>query len=104
MTILFDDGTPLPLRPCLTGHIVHPVQKLGWSGMTDGAVLSRASGQYDLFVTTDRNLRHQQNLSGLALAILELPTTSWPKLFPHIDKIRDAVNRIGKGDFHELVL
>jgi hypothetical protein len=72
--------------------------------MTDGALLARAEGRYDLFVTADRNLRYQQNLSGLDLAILVLPTPSWPKLFPHIEKIRDTINHIEKGDYQELEL
>jgi hypothetical protein len=104
MTILFDESTPFPLRSGLTGHVVHTVQELGWSGMKDGALLARAEGKYDLFVTADQNLRHQQNLSGLNLAILVLPTPSWPKLFPHIEKIRDAINRLEKGVCQELDL
>lgn len=104
MTLLFDEGTPLPLRACLTGHVVHTVQELGWSSMSDGALLARAEGLFDVFITADRNLRHQQNLSNLTLAILVLPTPSWPKLSPHANKIRDAVHRLGKGECHELVL
>ena len=104
MRVLFDEGTPLPLREHLIGHSVQTVQQLGWSGATDRELLARAEGTYDVFVTTDRNLRHQQNLSDLILAILVLPTPSWPKLLHHADKIRDEINQINRGEFKELKL
>jgi len=104
MRVLFDEGTPLPLREHLIGHSVQTVPKLGWSGATDRELLARAEGIYDVFITTDRNLRHQQNLSGLTLAILVLPTPSWPRLLLHADKIRDEINQIKRGQFRELKL
>jgi predicted nuclease of predicted toxin-antitoxin system len=104
MRVLFDEGTLLPLSEYLVGYSIQTVQKLGWSGATDRELLARAEGNYDVFITTDRNLRHQQNLSGLTLAILVLPTPSWPKLLHHADKIRDEMNQIKRGECKELKL
>jgi predicted nuclease of predicted toxin-antitoxin system len=101
MKVLFDEGTPLPLRKHLVGHRVETVQELGWSAATDGELLARAEGVYDAFITTDRNLRHQQNLAGIKLAILVLPIPSWPKLAPSTDKILEALNQIKPGQIIE---
>jgi len=76
MRILFDQGTPAPLRNALTPHIVETAYEKGWSNLSNGDLLNAAENNlFDLFVTTDQNLRYQQNLSGRKLAILVLPTT-----------------------------
>jgi hypothetical protein len=76
--------------------------KWGWSQLGNGALLSAAETKFEALITTDRNLRHQQNLSGLHLAILVLPTTSWPKIHTHVDEIIAAIGRLRPGDFVEL--
>lgn len=80
MRILFDQGTPAPLRRALTGHTVSTAYEMGWSELDNGALLQAADTDFDALVTTDQNLRHQQNLSSRRLAILVLPTTSWPQI------------------------
>ena len=76
MRVLFDQGTPVPLREYLTGHQVQTAFELDWSRLSNGELLAAAEGQFDVLVTTDRNLRHQQSLAGRKLAVLVLPTTS----------------------------
>ena len=78
MRILFDQGVPAPLRDYLPGHEIRTAYELGWSALRNGELLSRAEAQFDALITTDRNLKSQQNLSGLRIAILVLPTTSCP--------------------------
>jgi hypothetical protein len=80
MRILFDQGTPVPLKEYLSEHQVQTAYELGWSWLPNGELLAAAEGRFDVLVTTDRNLRFQQSLSGRKLAVLVLPTTSWPKL------------------------
>lgn len=53
-------------------------------------------------MTTDKNLRHQQNLSDLGLSILVLPTTSWPKIQANTDRIAAALDNLQPGEFKEL--
>lgn len=65
--------------------------ELGWSTLRNGDLLAQAEQQFDALVTTDRNLRNQQNLSGRRIAILVLPTTSWPRLQKMTDRIASAV-------------
>jgi hypothetical protein len=102
MRILFDQGTPPPLRHALTGHIVSTAFEMGWSQLANGDLLRAAESSFDVFITTDRNLRYQQNLSGRRLAILTLWTTSWPSISRHLPEIADAVDKLSSGDFVEL--
>ena len=69
MRVLFDQGTPAPLR----GHLKHDVATvldLGWSTLSNGEVLGRAEAAgFDVLVTTDQNLKYQQNLPRRRVAI-----------------------------------
>jgi hypothetical protein len=102
MRILFDHGTPAPLRRALTGHSVSTAYEMGWTELDNGALLKAAEADFDALVTTDRNLRYQQNLTGRRLAILVLPTTSWPKIQAHAARIAAAVDALRPGDIIEL--
>jgi len=102
MRILFDQGTPVPLKQQLSGHQVETAYELGWSRLTNGDLLAAAEGRFDVLVTTDRNLRHQQSLSGRKLAVLVLPTTSWPRLQSQIQGIVSALASLKPGEYLEL--
>jgi len=99
MRILFDHGTPAPLRHALTGHSVSTAYEMSWTQLDNGALLGAADKQFDVLITTDRNLRYQQNLAGYRLAILVLPTTSWPKIRVHEAQVIAAVSALRPGDF-----
>ena len=102
MKILFDQGTPAPLRRLLAGHSISTAYEMGWAKLENGDLLSAAEAAFDAFITTDQNLRYQQNLAGRRLAILVLPTTSWPMIQLHLPKVAVAVNTLRLGDFVEL--
>ena len=104
MRILFDQGTPAPVRHALAGHTVSTAFERGWSQFANGELLAAAEESFDALITTDRNLRHQQNLTDRRLAILTLWTTSWPKIQQHLPKIVEVVNELRPGDFIELRL
>lgn len=104
MRILFDQGTPDPLRRSLSGHIVSTAFEMGWATLVNGALLAAAETQFDVFVTTDRNLKYQQNLIGRRLAILVLPFANWPRLQKHLPTIVSAIESMTPGDFVELAL
>jgi predicted nuclease of predicted toxin-antitoxin system len=70
--ILLDEQMPRRLARHLTGHEVRTVQQCGWAGLRNGALLMRAAAGFDIFITGDRNLEHQQNLSGSPLCVLVL--------------------------------
>ena len=102
MKILFDQGTPAPLRKSLAPHSVSTAFEMGWAEVENGDLLAAAEKVFDAFITTDKNLRYQQNLSARELAILVLPTTSWPEIQKHLGPISDVVNALKPGDFIEL--
>jgi hypothetical protein len=99
MKILFDHGTPVPLRHQLSGHEISTAYEMGWATLSNGDLLAAAEKSFDAFITTDQNLRYQQNLAGRRLAILVLPTTSWPEIQKHTNKVADSVNALKPGDF-----
>jgi predicted nuclease of predicted toxin-antitoxin system len=102
MRILFDQGTPVPLRHSLAAHSVATAFEMGWSDLENGELLVAAEAQFDALVTTDQNLRYQQNLQGRRLAILVLPTTNWPEIRNHVGEIVAAVNSLQAGEYREL--
>ena len=72
MKVLLDVCTPIQVRQALPSHEVHTAAKLGWGALENGALLQAAEAAgFDLLIICDKNLRHQQNLAGRRLAILE---------------------------------
>ena len=63
MNILLDECTPRVVKKRLSHLAIRTVQEMGWSGVKNGVLLKLADQQFDVFITTDKNLRHQQNLS-----------------------------------------
>jgi hypothetical protein len=102
MKVLFDQGTPVPLRRALPAESVTTVYEQGWSTLKNGQLLAIAEqAGFDVFITTDQNLKHQQQLTGRHLAILVLGTTSWPRIRPHGDAIRQIVEHLIPGAYQE---
>ena len=103
MRILFDHGTPFPLRGALTGHSIARAQDLGWDRLSNGELLTAAEqAGFALLLTTDKNIRYQQNLAGRTIAILVLGTSQWPVLRRHVQRIADAVNAVTPGSYTEI--
>jgi hypothetical protein len=102
MKILFDHGTPAPLRRALAGHTVSTAYEMGWTALDNGALLKAAETDFEALITTDQNLRYQQNLTGRRLAILVLPTTRWPKIQAHETEVVAAGNALRSSDVVEL--
>lgn len=78
MRFLFDECLPGRLRRHLPGHEFSTVQREGWAGVKNGRLLAQitASGRFDVFVTVDKNLPHQQNLGGIPFAVVVLRARS----------------------------
>src|SRR5438094_571600 len=62
MKILLDECVPSPMQSQLGNHVCATVQDRGWSGVRNGDLLQRAEAEFDLFITSDQNIRYQQNL------------------------------------------
>ena len=104
MRVLFDQGTPVPLRNCLPEHKVATAAEMGWSTLSNGELLDAADREFDLLVTTDQALRTEQNLSKRKIAILVLPFASWPRLEPHAETIAPQVATVRLGEYVEIDL
>jgi hypothetical protein len=103
MRILFDQGTPAPLRYFLVEHRIETTYERGWSDLSNGSLLAAAeNASFELLVTTDQNLLYQQNLSARNIAILVLPTTRWPLIKTNVAAVVAAVNSMQPGQFREL--
>jgi len=104
MRVLFDQGTPVPLRTHLAGHDVVTAFDAGWAELSNGELLDAAEAQFDVLVTTDKQLGYQQNLTGRRIAIVVLPHASWPKLEPSAAEIAAAVAATHPGSYTEIDL
>lgn len=103
MRILFDQGTPVPLRQALKHHVVDTVYERGWSLLKNGDLLDIAERDgYPVFVTTDKNLKYQQHLSSRRMAIVVLGTTSWPRIQHAITDVVRAIDGLAIGAYLEL--
>src|SRR5208282_6005898 len=105
MLILFDQATPVPIRPYLEGHSVRTAAQQGWDRLRNGDLLIAAEeAGFDLLLTTDRDMRHQQNLAGRKIAVVVLGQQQWPQLRPHVRLVVEAVNAAVPGSYLEIDL
>lgn len=103
MRVLFDQGTPVPLRKHLAAHQVATIFELGWNKLKNGELLQKAEESgFSVLVTTDQNLRYQQNLAGRKIAIVVLATTSWPRIERAVESVAKAVNTAAPGSYVEV--
>jgi hypothetical protein len=103
MLIIFDQATPVPIRPYLEGHTVRTAAQQGWDKLRNGDLLTAAEeAGFDILLTTDKNMRYQQNLAGRKIAIVVLGQQQWPRLRPHIQRVIAAVNAATLGSFAEV--
>ncbi len=105
MRVLFDQGTPVPLRQALAGHRVSTAYELGWATLKNGELLRSAEEQgFEVLVTTDTNLRYQQNLTARRIAVVVLSTTSWPRIRVVAAHVASAVNSASNGSYVEVAV
>ena len=102
MNILLDECTPRIVKMRLSHLAISTVQEMGWAGIKNGALLKLAEAQFEVFNTTDKNLRHQQNLAKRKLAFILLPTNQVPIVAALVPEIEAALNKIRTGDFVEI--
>jgi len=101
--ILFDQGTPVPLRRSLPDHDVVTAFERGWQALKNGELLSAAEAEgFAAFITTDQNLRHQQSLEARRLAVVVLMITDWRLIRQHLDHVAQAVAALKPGAYVEL--
>jgi len=97
--ILFDENVPRKFRSHLIGHSIATVQELGWSSLRNGELLRQANEQFDVLVTVDKNLRYQQNFTGLSIAVITILVrfNKLPFLIPMAPRILAALRTLTPG-------
>ena len=95
--ILLDQNTPYGLRSSFPGHEAKTAYELGWAELANGDLL-----RGDAMVTCDQNIRYQQNMAERKIALVVLTTNNWDLLKANLDRIRDAIDRVGPGTFESL--
>ena len=93
MRLLLDESLPVKLRRSLPEHDVRTVVEMGWSGVKNGKLLALAANAFDAFVTVDKNLPYQQNLTTLPIAVIVLDALSneLPALLPLLPALEQAL-------------
>jgi len=100
MRILFDQGTPVAIRKSLPGHVVKTAYEQGWSALLNGELLRVADeAGFEVLLTTDKNLAHQQNLSRRKIAIVVLGRSRWTLIKPVLSRIAEAVKAAKPGSY-----
>ncbi|HMD85985.1 MAG TPA: hypothetical protein VKO18_14925 [Terriglobia bacterium] len=100
MLILFDNGTPAPLRDALNGHVVVEAIDRGWDRLLNGELIAAAEAAgFELLLTTDKNMRYQQDLEGRKIAFVVIGNQQWPTLRRYVER---AINAATPGSYTEV--
>ena len=103
MRVLFDNGTPRGLASALATHTVEEARAHGWDTLHNGDLLDAAEAAgFEIFVTTDRNIRFQQNLSGRKIAVVVLSKGRWRLIRQRLPAIAAAVAATTPGSLVEV--
>lgn len=103
MRVLFDNGVPRGVAAVLKEHVVEEARDRGWDRLTNGDLLRAAEvAGFELLLTTDRNIRYQQNLSQRVIAIIVLRKGSWPLIKRKLPEIAAAVAAAAPGSYADV--
>ena len=101
--VLLDHCVPRRVGTALPDCEVLTTFRQGWSQLKNGDLLRTAEAdKFEVFITSDKNIRHQQNLTGRRIAIVVLPTNTLQHLIPLFPALAQAVNRAKPGSYEEL--
>lgn len=102
MRVLFDNGAPRGVSAALQDHTVEEARSHGWDNLGNGELLDAAeAARFDVLLTTDRNIRNQQNLTGREIAIVVLGKGRWRLIKKRLSEIAAAVASAAPGSFPE---
>jgi hypothetical protein len=103
MLILFDHGHAHPLPSFLPHHTGKKTQELGWDTLNNGELLRAAEdAAFEVFLTTDKNIRYQQNPAERVIAIVVLGNSRWPLVQRHVDCVVAAISAAKPGTYTEV--
>jgi predicted nuclease of predicted toxin-antitoxin system len=97
--ILLDECLPARLAQELTGHQATTVRRSGWSGLKNGELLRRAGPEFDVFLTIDQSIWHQQDIPpALVLITLQASSNRLEGLRPLVPAILQTLETISRGE------
>ncbi len=103
MRVLFDNGTPRGLARFLTGHVVEEARLHGWEELKNGDLIAAAEAAgFEVLLTTDKNIRYQQNLGIRRIALVVLGHSQWPMVNRVTQAIAAVVNAAEPGSYVEV--
>jgi hypothetical protein len=103
--ILFDQGTPVPLRRHLAAHQVSTTFERKWITLKNGELLEPAElSGFEILVTTDQNLKYQQNVTTRQIAIVVLSTTRCPRIEKGAASVSRAIDDAKPGSYTEVAI
>ena len=103
MFVLFDNSTPRGIARSLENHTVKETRDQGWDTLRNGDLLNAAEAAgFDVLLTTDKNIRYQQNLDNRRIAIVVLGKGRWKLIKPLLAQIVAAVNVATPGSYTEV--
>jgi len=103
MLILFDNGTPRGLARFLIDHTVEEARARGWEELANGELIDLAEqAGFAVMVTTDKNIRYQQNLKARKIALVVLEHSQWPMVKLVAATIVNAINAAAPGSYVEV--
>ncbi len=99
MRILLDESLPRKLALELTGHETQTVQRRGWAGLKNGALLRTASQEFQVLLTGDQNLEFQQNPAALPISVIILVAVNnrIETLRPLVPRVLEVLQNIRPG-------
>jgi predicted nuclease of predicted toxin-antitoxin system len=100
MRILIDECIPRKVKRSFPAHTCVTVQEAGWGGKQNGDLLALAEGKFYVFLTVDKGLRYQQNLSGrnIAVLIIRAKSNDIDDILPHVAHCNAALESIQPGN------
>ena len=105
MRVLFDQGTPIPLRSAIEKHTISTAYELGWSTLKNGELLQAAEDAgFEVLVTTDTNLKYQQNLAARKISVVVLTSSSWPRIRAVSNQVSAAIETSSVGSYLEVAI
>ena len=99
MRVLLDECLPRRLKGELVGHYARTAPEMGWASKTNGELLTLAAADFDVFLTSDRNLSYQQNVAGFNIAVIVLVAASngIDDLRPLVPRLLEALATVNAG-------
>ena len=99
MRILLDQNVPVGVKGFLAKHDVRSLTEMGWSPQIENGELLRAaeSSGIEVLLTSDHNIRYQQDLKGRKLALVVMGSNIWPIVRSHASEIAAAVEKASPG-------